>query len=99
MNDMNRLLVFLMLCGLLFALYRYQDIIFGNFGNKEEKAIKYDTKQPEVKAIKEEGANKDNKLYKQDSILGSINTDIKSLFSNNSNGSEKSNNSNGSLFF
>lgn len=28
MNDMNRLLIFLLLAGLLFALYKYQHIIF-----------------------------------------------------------------------
>ena len=30
MNDMNRLLIFLLLAGLLYALYKYQHIIFGN---------------------------------------------------------------------
>ena len=30
MNDMNRLLIFLLLVGLLYALYKYQHIIFGN---------------------------------------------------------------------
>ena len=30
MNDMNRLLIFFLLAGLLYALYKYQHIIFGN---------------------------------------------------------------------
>lgn len=29
MNDINRLLIFLLLIGLLYALYRYQHLIFG----------------------------------------------------------------------
>src|SRR5947207_581413 len=31
MNDMNRLLIFLLLAGLLFSLYKYQHLIFGGY--------------------------------------------------------------------
>ena len=39
MNDMNRLLIFLLLTGLLFALYKYQHLIFGQNQNKIQNPI------------------------------------------------------------
>lgn len=122
MNDMNRLLIFLLLVGLLYALYKYQHLIFGqikclsgeskyeklpkNIDNKNNKDNKNKLKYNNLPKNKDnvgidnisqlslgslEDENGNPQIYKQDSILGSI--DSKSLFSN-SNGSIISNESN-----
>ena len=123
MDDMNRLLIFLLLIGLLYALYKYQHLIFGQINKpcSEHKSIKSSEhtkliKRIDNKKIKYNNANNnvniDNisqlsmggslddedgspQVYKQDSILGSLDS-IKSLLSNNSNNSHNSNNSDNS---
>lgn len=134
MNDMNRLLIFLLLAGLLFALYKYQHLIFGQSKvtenpvvNKDKKSIRHTNNQQ--LSYEEKPTNKvtlDNisqislgslddedgsppKIYKQDSILGSIDSNTigsaGSLFEDNSRGSRDSggsmasNGSNESFFF
>ena len=98
MNDMNRILIFLLLAGLLYALYRYQHKIFGNFEEEQQsiqkttKYIKQNKIQTKTKKLPYENKTKkvsiDNisqlslgsledengnaQVYKQDSILGSL---------------------------
>ena len=47
MNDTNRLLIFLLLIGLLYALYKYQHLIFGKNQNLEQniKELQYNQSQ------------------------------------------------------
>lgn len=96
MNDTNRFLIFFLLIGLLYALYRYQDILFGenkqikdnkrieNYENV--KQIKYDNKKVSIDNISqlsrgslddEDGNN--SQLYRQDSVIGSVNGNTNSL--------------------
>jgi hypothetical protein len=123
MNDMNRLLIFLLLAGLLYALYKYQYIIFGSNNTKPEKLVQkqsnqnnkliYERKKQNIEkvsadnisqltigSLEDEDGNPE-KAYKQDSILGSL--DSMSLFSNMTNNSNATENSgiskNDSLFF
>lgn len=107
MNDINRLLIFLSLIGLLYALYKYQNIIFNNLincmpkNNKKPKKPKHITadniSQLSIGSI-------ENEKYKQESNLGSLGneSDANSLFDNLTEGSSASNmslNSDASLFF
>ena len=112
MDDINRLLIFLLLIGVLYALYRYQHLIFGktnilgststepiiNISN-EQRVTSDNISQISMGSLDEEDGNP-VAIYKQDSILGSLDTN--SLFqsddgSNRSLGSLGSNNS--SFFF
>lgn len=120
---MNRLLIFLLLAGLLYALYKYQYIIFGSNNTKPEKLVQkqsnqnnkliYERKKQNIEkvsadnisqltigSLEDEDGNPE-KAYKQDSILGSL--DSMSLFSNMTNNSNATENSgiskNDSLFF
>jgi hypothetical protein len=108
MDDINRLLIFLLLIGLLYALYRYQHIIFGQqnkninildnqtISNVEEPYVSIDNiSQLSMGSLDDENGNPDF-VYKPDSILGSLDTN--SLFQSEdgsmlSNGSLASNNS------
>lgn len=112
MNDMNRLLIFLLLIGLLYAIYRYQHVIFPT--KETFETVKSDTSQP-IKKIKgnREKTTKEkvtidnisqmsigsleskNNLYKQDSVLGSIDSGSLNL----SEHSEQTNGSMNSFFF
>lgn len=119
MNDMNRLLIFLLLSGLLYALYKYQHLIFGQFtdpsitdGNYQRskkqqvvanKQLKYNKQsdstrdgeqitvdnisQISMKSLENEKGSP-HKVYKQDSILGSLGCDSETNNSNNSNMSD-----------
>ncbi|QKF94152.1 cyclophilin-type peptidyl-prolyl cis-trans isomerase [Fadolivirus algeromassiliense] len=49
MNDINRLLVFLLLAGLLYALYRYQHVLFGPVPNNHKQLT--NTKNNDIKKI------------------------------------------------
>jgi hypothetical protein len=115
MTDINRLVIFLLLAGLLYALYKYQHLIFAAFPQsqivqKQPHKIKpkkchritvENISQASIKSLEDE---KEENIYKQDSILGSLGTDsnetamseLNSLFDDVSNGS---NNSKDSLFF
>lgn len=110
MNDTNRVLIFLLLVGLLYALYKYQHIIFGNtiysFDSKpqhhikhqEPPKIKYSEKPKETKHVtsdnisqvsiasleNEDGEQPDHELYKNDSLLGSLDTGSLNLTENGS---------------
>ena len=76
MNDMNRLLIFLLLSGLLFALYKYQHLIFGQ--NKllddDNKTIKLN-ETPSAKLINHI-SNKNNKLKYEPNNNKKYNVDI-----------------------
>ena len=117
MEDINRLLIFLLLIGLLYALYRYQHLIFGqenkniniqddpansrigiNSGSANQVSVD-NISQISMGSLDDEDGNP-ALVYKQDSILGSLDAD--SLFKSDdgslmSNGSLGSNNS--SFFF
>ena len=82
---MNRLLVFLMLAGLLYALYRYQHIIFGpqptppvkhkpgkiEYKQRENKNVSVDNiSQMSLGSLDEEDGKKE--VYKMDSLLDSL---------------------------
>lgn len=107
MSDMNRLLIFLLLIGLLYALYKYQNIIFNNLCN----FIPKDNKKPKKpKHITADNISQlsigsiENEKYKQESVLGSLGneTEANSLFDGLTEGSNASNmslNSDASLFF
>lgn len=109
MNDMNRVLIFLLLIGLLYALYKYQHIIFGDtiysFDQKpqqtehpEHPRIKHTETFRETKQItadnisqvsiasleNDDGDNNDHELYKNDSLLGSLDTGSLNLTENGS---------------
>ena len=110
MDDINRLLIFLLLIGLLYALYRYQHLIFGfnsinniniqdnpsNGNNTLNGQVSVDNiSQLSMESLDGEDGNPEL-IYKQDSILGSLDTN--SLFMSDdgslmTNGSLGSNNS------
>jgi hypothetical protein len=100
MNDMNRLLIFLLLAGLLYALYKYQHIIFGNnilhsnitptkIPINEPQQIKY--KQISADNISQlsldslENENGESGIYKPESFLGSLDNCSINLTDNSSN--------------
>jgi len=62
MNDMNRLLIVLLLVGLLYALYRYQYLIFGSpqsmFPDPSSTQKQIQEKSTHTKPIKKEKYNK-----------------------------------------
>ena len=115
MDDINRLLIFLLLIGLLYALYRYQHLIFGQtkdiniFDNPTNKPDINESQASQVSidnisqlsmgSLDDEDGNPDL-VYKPDSILGSLDTN--SLFQSDE-GSLLSNGSlasnNSSFFF
>ena len=127
MNDINRLVIFLLLSGLLFALYKYQHLIFGvqskpaqieykkKSTKNNPKQLKYVTADNISQISVQSLENEKGKIYKQDSILGSLGdsspdnvthmTDVGSLFddcsrdSDNTQKSAMTQNSNNSLFF
>jgi len=110
MNDMNRILIFLLLVGLLYALYKYQHIIFGDtiysFDSHPEQQVKHQelprikhseqSKEPiQVNADNisqvsiaslenDDGDNDNHELYKNDSLLGSLDTGSLNLTENGS---------------
>lgn len=109
MNDMNRVLIFLLLIGLLYALYKYQHIIFGNtiysFDNRQQSIkqepprIKQQEQPEEFKQVTSDnisqvsiaslenddgGVENDHELYKNDSLLGSLDTGSLNLTENGS---------------
>ncbi|ARF11439.1 hypothetical protein Klosneuvirus_1_296 [Klosneuvirus KNV1] len=109
MNDMNRVLIFLLLIGLLYALYKYQHIIFGNtiysfesksqpIKHQEPPRIKHYEQPRESKPItadnisqvsiasleNDDGGDNDHELYKNDSLLGSLDTGSLNLTENGS---------------
>ena len=107
---MNRILIFLLLIGLLYALYKYQHIIFGetiySFDSKsqQEKQIEpplikhYEQPKEHKKHINadnisqvsiaslenDDGGENDHELYKNDSLLGSLDTGSLNLTENGS---------------
>lgn len=68
MNDMNRLLIVLLLGGLLYALYRYQYLVFGTpqLSSQEQlnnqKQIQGKSKVPSRQIISEKSKDKNNKV-------------------------------------
>ena len=157
MNDINRLVIFLLLIALIYALYKYQNLIMDNLPEqfktmdnskenrqltlnkykkntyKQNKNIKGSKGSKENKENKESKENKykqvtidnisqisvgslenepvNNKLYKQDSVLGSLASEsgqltnnseqanLNSLFDVSSNGTNNSQNTKDSFFF
>lgn len=145
MNDINRLVIFLLLIALIYALYKYQNLIMDNLpeqfktvenskenrqlilkqqkknsykknknvkGSKENKykQVTVDNiSQISVGSLENEPAN--NKLYKQDSVLGSLASEsgqltnnseqnnLNSLFDVSSNSTNNSQNTKDSFFF
>lgn len=117
MDDINRLLIFLLLIGVLYALYRYQDLIFGDsskkiniqdnpVGNKpirnnnstdntNNRVTTDNISQLSMGSLDDEDGNPAI-IYKQDSILGSLDTN--SIFQSDD-GSLRSEGSNNSSFF
>jgi len=117
MADMNRILIFILLAGVLYILYKYQHLIFGNEEAKnighqntepinQPKYIKYNNNdqkkrnitidnisQLSLGSLDDEDGNQH--MYKQDSLLGSLETN--SFLSNGSNESLLSKND--SFFF
>lgn len=145
MNDINRLVIFLLLIALIYALYKYQNLIMENLPKqfktmesaKENKQLKLKQQKKNIhkqnKNIKGSKENKykqvtidnisqisvgslenepvNNKLYKQDSVLGSLASEsgqltnnseqgnLNSLFDVSSNGTNNSQNTKDSFFF
>lgn len=117
MTDINRILIFILLAGFLYILYKYQYLIFGNEETKnivhnntgttnQPKYIKYNDNgkkkrditidnisQLSLGSLDDEDGNQH--MYKQDSLLGSLETG--SFLSNGSNESLLSKND--SFFF
>lgn len=106
MNDMNRALIFLLLIGLLYALYKYQHIIFGDTIYSFNSPVKQQvlpkikhTEQPnELQRItadnisqvsmasleNDDGDENEHEIYKNDSLLGSLDTGSLNLTENGS---------------
>lgn len=81
MNDINRLVIFLLLAGLLFALYKYQHLIFGEKNKPQQLEYKKKSTKDTPKMITADNIsqasiqsleNEKGNPYKQDSILGSL---------------------------
>lgn len=113
MNDTNRILIFLLLVGLLYALYKYQHIIFGNtvYSFDSTPQIKHieppkithappekekQKKQPykhvstdnisqlSIASLENDDGENEHELYKNDSILGSLDGESLNLTENGS---------------
>jgi len=95
MNDINRLVIFLLLSGLLYALYKYQHLVFGKSDKPlqiehKKKSIKKDPKYitaDNISQVSVQSLENEKGVYKQDSILGSLGdsdntvmSDVGSLF-------------------
>jgi hypothetical protein len=86
MNIINKLIIFLLLAGLIYALYKYQDIIFTTVSEKFTTTPTPLTIKPKSTTKKQITADnisqlsysslddKNNEVYQKDSILDSLNS-------------------------
>lgn len=104
---MNRLLILLLLIGLLYIIYKYQHLIFtserfnsiGNLiynqNNNTEIIQNKDLEIEKADNISQANSSLDEKIYKPDSVLGSL--EVSSLFI--SNASDTASQTDASSFF